>query len=129
MQHLQALSFLCLAISFLASGQNTEIREGIIQGVVLDDVGNPVSGAKVHAELKGVPMAKAIRFVKSDQNGFFLIDRLEFGTYYVAAMKEEDGYGDFLGHSSMTSHFPPSRFLLKRGSAMSLSVLGQKPES
>jgi hypothetical protein len=38
-------------------------------------------------------MAKKIRFVESDQNGFFLIDRLEFGTYYVVAMKEEDGYG------------------------------------
>lgn len=93
MRHLRALSFLCLAIPLLASGQNTEIREGTIQGVVLDDVGNPLSGAKVHAELKGVPMVKAIRYVESDQNGFFVIDRLEFGTYYVEAMKEEDGYG------------------------------------
>lgn len=93
MRHLRALAFLCLAIPLLASGQNTEITEGTIQGVVLDDVGNPLSGAKVHAELQGVPMAKAIRYVESDQNGFFVIDRLEFGTYYVEAMKEEDGYG------------------------------------
>jgi len=40
-------------------------------------------------------MAKAIRFVASDQNGFFVIDRLEFGIYYVEAMKEEDAYGGF----------------------------------
>ena len=70
MQHLQALSFLCLAISFLASGQNTEIREGIIQGVVLDDVGNPVSGAKVHADLKGVPMAKPFASLSRTKTAF-----------------------------------------------------------
>ena len=42
--------------------------------MVLNDVGNPLPGAKVHAELNGVAMAKAIRFVESDQNGFFVID-------------------------------------------------------
>jgi hypothetical protein len=93
MRHLQKSCFIFLGISFLAAGQNFEIREGVIQGVVLDEEGNPLSGAKVHAELKGIPMAKAIRFVESDRNGFFLIDRLEFGTYCVGALKEEDGYG------------------------------------
>jgi hypothetical protein len=93
MRHTAKLCFAFLGISFLAAGQNTEIREGVIQGLVLDEVGNPLQGAKVHAEMKGIPMAKAIRFVESDRNGFFLIDRLEFGTYYVGAMKEEDGYG------------------------------------
>jgi len=93
MRHLYGLCLVFLGISFLTPAQNTEIREGVIQGVVLDDVGNPLAGAKVHAELKGIPMAKAIRFVESDQNGFFLIDRLEFGSYFVGAMKEEDGYG------------------------------------
>jgi len=47
----------------------------------------------VHAELKGVPMAKAIHYVETDESGFFLIDRLDFGNYYVGAMKEEEGYG------------------------------------
>jgi len=92
----RALSFLFLLVPFFTPGRNTrntEIEEGVIQGVVLDDIGNPLPGAKVHAELKGVAMRKAIRFVESDQNGFFVIDRLEFGTYYVEAMKEEDGYG------------------------------------
>ena len=93
MRRLRALSLLFLLAPFFTSGRNTEVGEGVIQGVVLDDLGNPLPGAKVHAELKGGAMAKAIRFVKSDQNGFFVIDRLEFGTYYVEAMKEEDGYG------------------------------------
>src|ERR1700684_2129688 len=93
MRRLRAFSFFFLVVPFFTSGRNTEIGEGVIQGLVLDDVGNPLPGAKVHAELKGIAMAKAIRFVDSDQNGFFVIDRLEFGTYYVEAMKEEDGYG------------------------------------
>jgi hypothetical protein len=93
MRRLQAFSFLFLVVPFFTSGRNIEIGEGVIQGLVLDNVGNPLPGAKVHAELKGIAMAKAIRFVESGQNGFFVIDRLEFGTYYVEAMKEEDGYG------------------------------------
>ena len=96
MRRLRALSFLFLIVPFLASGRNTETGEGgegLIQGVVLDDIGNPLPRAKVHAELKDVAMAKKIRFVESDQNGFFVIDRLDFGTYYVEAMKEDDGYG------------------------------------
>lgn len=93
MPRLRALFFFFLFVPFFTSGRNTEIGEGVIQGVVLDDVGSPLPGAKVHAELKGVAMAKAIRFVESDKNGFFAIDRLEFGTYYVEAMKEDGGYG------------------------------------
>jgi len=93
MRRLRVLFFFFLLVPYFTSGRNTEIREGVIQGVVLNEVGNPLPGAKVHAELKGGAMAKAIRFVESDKNGFFVIDCLEFGTYYVEAMKEEDGYG------------------------------------
>ena len=39
-------------------------------------------------------MGEKIRYVETDVNGFFLIDQLEFGTYYVAAEHEEEGYGD-----------------------------------
>lgn len=83
-----------LAISFLTPAQATELGEGVIQGVVLGEEGRPVRGAKVHAELKGIPMHKAIRYVETDGKGFFLIDRLEFGTYYVSAIDEEKKYGD-----------------------------------
>src|SRR6266851_2607209 len=93
MHHLPRLWLPLLAISFLTPAQGTEIGEGVIQGVVLGEGGWPVRGANVHAELKGVPMAKAIRYVETDENGFFLIDQLDFGNYYVGAMKEEEGYG------------------------------------
>jgi len=94
MDSLRRLWLPLLAVSLLIPAQGTEVGEGVIQGVVLGEGRQPVRGAKVHAELKGVPMAKAIRYVETDENGLFLIDQLEFGTYYVAAKKEEEGYGD-----------------------------------
>ena len=94
MDRLRRLWLPLLAISFLIPAQGTEVREGVIQGVVLGEGRQPVRGAKVHAELTGVPMSTLIRYVETDENGFFLIDQLEFGKYYVAAKNEEEGYGD-----------------------------------
>jgi len=37
-------------------------------------------------------MAKAIRYVKTDGDGSFVIDRLDFGTFDVNVGKEQDGY-------------------------------------
>jgi len=91
------------AIAFLTPAQSKDVGEGVIQGVVLGEGGQPVRGAKVHAELNGVAMAKGIRYVETDERGFFFIDRLDFGNYYVGAMKEEEGYG-----SSDTSFFNDS---------------------
>jgi hypothetical protein len=93
MHHLRRLWLPLLAIAFLTPAQSKDLGEGVIQGVVLGEGGQPVRGAKVHAELIGVPMAKLIRYVETDESGFFLIDRLAFGNYYVGAMKEEEGYG------------------------------------
>src|SRR5207249_4828697 len=94
MDRLRRLWLPLLAISFLIPAQGTEVREGAIQGVVLGEGRQPVRGAKVHAELTGVPMSTLIRYVETDENGFFLIDQLEFGKYYVAAKNEEEEYGD-----------------------------------
>lgn len=93
MDRLRRLLLPLLAISSLFPAQGREVGEGVIQGVVLDEGARPVRGAKIHAELKGVAMAKKIRYVETDESGFFLIDRLDFGNYYVGAMKEEEGYG------------------------------------
>jgi len=94
MDRVRRLLLPVLAISFLTPAQATEVGEGVIQGVVLGEGARPVRGAKVHAELKGVPMAKKIRYVETDANGFFLIDQLKFGIYYVSAENEEEEYGD-----------------------------------
>jgi hypothetical protein len=93
MRHLRGFWLPLLLIAFLTPIQSKGDGEGAIQGVVLGEGGQPVRGAKVHAELYGVAMAKKIRYIETDESGFFLIDRLDFGNYYVGAMKEEEGYG------------------------------------
>jgi hypothetical protein len=93
MHKLKILWLALLAIVFLAPAQSRDVRQGVIQGFVLGAGGQPVGGAKVHAQLKGGLAMKAIRYVETDESGFFLIDRLDFGSYYIGAMKEEDGYG------------------------------------
>jgi hypothetical protein len=80
-----------LGVACTLAGQLPD-RDGAIKGRVLNEAGAPIAGAKVHAELHGVAMAKAIRFVESSHDGSFLIDRLEFGKYDVNVSKEEDDY-------------------------------------
>lgn len=68
---------------------------GSIRGTVVDEIGIPIAAAKVNAtSLNGRPMAKFIRYVETDGQGHFLIDRLEWGKYGVFAMKEESAYPD-----------------------------------
>jgi hypothetical protein len=103
MHHLQRLWLPLLAISFLTPARGTEVGEGVIQGVVLGEGGRPVGGAKVHAELKGVAMHTAIRYVETDENGFFVIDRLEFGTYYVPPRMRRKNTGTVVFRFSTTN--------------------------
>ena len=69
------------------------VAQGVLSGTVLDEAERPLQSARVHAQLRGVPMASAIRYVETDENGAFAID-LKYGTYDVHAMKEEAGYPD-----------------------------------
>jgi uncharacterized protein DUF6843/carboxypeptidase family protein len=78
-----------LAVASLA--QDT----GTISGTVVDEKGEPVVDAKVNASLvDGRPMSSLIRYVETDANGHFTIDRLEFGRYRVFAKKVDAGYPD-----------------------------------
>jgi hypothetical protein len=83
-----------LVLVTLASSAQVATPTGSIRGKVIDQDGNPIARAKVHAELHGVAMAKAIQFVETDDAGSFIIERLEFGTYDVNGEKEEDEYPD-----------------------------------
>ena len=84
------VAFMCI---LPAIGQ-TANPLGTIEGWVLHQTGKPISGARVHAELRGVYKTGAIRFVMSDESGHFLIDRLPIGTYDVFGGNEEENYSD-----------------------------------
>ena len=126
MHRLRRLLLPLLAISFLTPTQGKEVGEGVIQGVVLGEGGQPVRGAKVHAELNGVAMAKGIRYVETDESGFFLIDRLDFGNYYVGAMKEEEGYGNSDSSFFNDSPLPMGQITAQNRSADVVVNLGSK---
>src|SRR5260370_6239327 len=125
MHHLRKL-WLLLAIAFLTPAQSKDVGEGVIQGVVLSEGGQPVRGAKVHAELNGVAMAKKIRYVETDENGFFLIDRLDFGNYYLGAMKEEEGYGNSDSSFFNDNPLPMAQITAQHRSADVVVNLGSK---
>jgi hypothetical protein len=115
-----------LVIAFLTPTQSKGDGEGVIQGVVIGEGGQPVRGAKVHAELNGVAMAKKIRYVETDESGFFLIDRLDFGNYYVGAMKEEEGYGSSDSSFFNDNPLPMAQITAEHRSADVVVNLGPK---
>jgi hypothetical protein len=84
------VAFMCI---LPAIGQ-TASPLGTIEGLLIYQNGKAVTGAKVHAELRGVYKIGAIHFVMSDEAGHFLIDRLPMGTYDVFGGKEEENYPD-----------------------------------
>src|ERR1700680_1048581 len=81
--------FCFLLLQFVGTGS---AGEGTVRGKVVDTSGQPVVGAMVSAKRLGVPLARAIEYVSTDQGGLFTIRGLEWGTYGIFANKEEDGY-------------------------------------
>lgn len=78
-----------------------------IGGAVVDENNVPVVNAKVHADLKGLPMAKAIQYVESNERDRFVIPVHDYGTYYVSALKEKYGYPD-TGWGFYSGRIPPT---------------------
>lgn len=85
-----------LAVSIFLSGATAfGQNNGSIRGSVVDEKNVPVGKAKVNASaMNGQPTTSFVRYVHTDAQGYFLIDRLEWGKYGVFAMKEEAGYPD-----------------------------------
>lgn len=80
----------------LSCGIGTDAQQaGKIIGTVLDEKGIPLTGAKVNVlPLDGRPQGSGVRYVETDIEGRFVIDRLSWGRYSVFAMKQQDGYPD-----------------------------------
>lgn len=63
---------------------------GTIKGRVLDNSGKPVAGAIVYAAAQNghTHLPKG----RSDVHGYYLIDKLTWGSYWLYTSKEEDGF-------------------------------------
>lgn len=71
-------------------------RAGTIRGVVLDQEGHSVPGAKVSYENLDDHRVKGslVPFVETDSEGRFTFDNLDWGRYAIYPMKEADGYAN-----------------------------------
>jgi hypothetical protein len=68
-------------------------NKGSINGRTLTESGQPEPGVQVTVDrADGAVHAKAIRYVETDANGIFVIDKLQWGTYRVETWKESAGY-------------------------------------
>jgi hypothetical protein len=68
---------------------------GAITGTVVDENKVPLVKAKVNADpVDSRPTGSLVRYVETNSDGRFLIDRLPLGKYRVFAKKEDAGYPD-----------------------------------
>jgi hypothetical protein len=89
-----AMQCAVLGFALVASARDMEYR-GVIRGVVVEASGAPLAVAKVHAEsASGRPTFTAIRYIETDAEGRFTIDRLSWDPYWVCALKEGADYPD-----------------------------------
>jgi hypothetical protein len=106
----RSATFLSVALMFLMTEPAAAQETGSIRGTVLDETGTAIVGAKVNASpMNGGPTIKLVRYVETDRDGHFLIDRLEWGEYGVFAMKEETGYPNMGASLYSNDVFPKAK--------------------
>ncbi len=98
------MSFLtCLVLGVAAVAQDS----GAISGTVVDEDRAPLVKAEVNADaVDNRPTGSLVRYVETDSNGHFLIDRLPWGKYRVFARKEDAGYPDLQWSFYSNDMFP-----------------------
>ena len=93
---------LCL---LLGSRSAVADSSGSISGVVLNNDGISVFGAKVAAVPSGLAF-HAVRYVETDSAGHFLIDHLPWGDYSIHTRKDSERYADS-GQMFYNGKMPP----------------------
>ena len=118
---------LLFSTCFLVAAPCVAQGKGAVSGIVLDEGGLPVVGAKVYAApIDGRLPEKLLRYVVTDSGGHFLIEGLNWGKYGVYTMKEESGYPD-MGASFYSNNVYPSATLSLDSPAPDLRIrLGPK---
>jgi Carboxypeptidase regulatory-like domain len=87
------LGSLCVLCALALAAQ--EQAQGLIRGTVVDQQGKPIAAAMVNADpIDGVVRHTLVRYVETDQEGHFSIDRLQWGRYRVYAKQEDLAYPD-----------------------------------
>jgi len=113
------VSVLCLSLSLTLSAQQGR-GKGRLRGNVLDEVGNPIEGAKIAAQHLRY---KTTFTSESDEKGNWAVAGLGTGYFRITASKE--GYGTVY-HEMRVSQFskqnPPLAFTLKKVQVAEMNV-------
>lgn len=107
---LKLIISLLFSTSLLFTTRMFAAETGSITGTVLDEKGNPVSGAKVHVMPADRPFKGIKKFFETDDRGEFKIGNLSYGEYRVFAEKREDGYAD-MGWAFFSNNVFPTAIL------------------
>lgn len=83
----------CACLTYGQAVSSPQTHRGVIEGTVLNEKGQPVAQAKAYALTTGFTIG-AMRFVETDSNGHFRLDRMDWGSYHVFAKKISAGYPD-----------------------------------
>ena len=117
--------FSCPVFALLVYAQGNDRGTGTIHGTITDEIGKPIAQALVNADpVNNKIRATALRYVETDEEGHFTIDRLEWGLYRLFTKKEQEGYPNTrFGFYSpdpaptvgLSSQAPNAEILLKLG--------------
>lgn len=99
---------------------------GSISGTVVDERGASVSGAQVNVSPIGFAQESLVRYVETDSEGYFSIDRLIWGTYKVFAMKPASDYPNIAFSFYGNNSFPEATITPAAPSAKVRIRLGPK---
>lgn len=69
-------------------------QTGAVKGKVVTQEGLPIVKARVSVDSTFSIIQKPVTYAETDERGNFVLGRLQWGTYYVFARKDEDGYPD-----------------------------------
>jgi hypothetical protein len=114
LNHFVLASALLLApIGYCQSG------EGTITGTVVNEQGDPVSGATIWCSVMQGTQSNSVSSGKTDATGKFQLEHLPWDTYTISATKHADGYGGSSQPVSdpvtLTSEHPAATVVLKLG--------------
>lgn len=99
------------SISYCQSGQGT------ITGAVVNEQGEPISGATIWCSLDKGNQVTGVTSGKSDTTGKFQLEHLPFDTYIVSATKHAEGYGDRsqVSEATLTPERPSATVVMNLG--------------